>query len=463
MGTTRDAILARLVECLGEAYPIEQIVTYLDTALPHFVADSDSRSSTILIQQVIESLLASTPPDKSEQSPAVLLCPAIKRKPEYESKTDELPLLKKNAFDVLAWTDAAETAGRGSVKHVMLTAENVESHIPCELFLDWMDRDSSTELLQFLQQDACENELWYAHRYFISDREVHSSHKSTLYSSIPETSFSYSFQASELKASPYASSPVLEKIATRVSEFVTERLKSNRVRLHTSVSKSPLDLQSNINKAWIGNICVGNEYLNGTQITGFHSDNLEYIGPRPVIASLSLGATRTFRVRRIKEAADAILPVWELLESERNESKAEQEEKQIAKNSTSNIIYNIKLPHGSLLVMYPPMQELYKHEVGLERRFAGHPISGLVRYNLTFRMYRNEFSSPPLCRCGVRSNMKPVFKIACGASGNIVVGGVKENMLKKSSLNAERIEKYYYSCVKGRGEKSGCGFFEWVV
>jgi len=81
---------------------------------------------------------------------------------------------------------------------------------------------------------------------------------------------------------------------------------------------------------------------------GLHSDDEPELGPEPLVASLSLGATRRFQLRptkRAKEAAPVELP----------------------------------LGHGTLLLMCGPTQRLYRHGVPKEPRVTE------PRINLTFR------------------------------------------------------------------------------
>ena len=81
---------------------------------------------------------------------------------------------------------------------------------------------------------------------------------------------------------------------------------------------------------------------------GWHSDNEPELGEKPVIASLSLGATRRFLYKtRLK-----------------------------SKDSSLN---KLDLPNGSLLVMLGDFQKVWQHRVSPTRKF----VEG--RINLTFR------------------------------------------------------------------------------
>jgi alkylated DNA repair dioxygenase AlkB len=100
------------------------------------------------------------------------------------------------------------------------------------------------------------------------------------------------------------------------------------------------------------NSVLANCYRDGSDSMGWHSDDEPELGARPVIASLSLGATRSFRLRRR-------LPRG--VRAQRGDTLC------------------LPLPHGSLLRMAGDTQRLYRHEIPKTREAIG------GRINLTFR------------------------------------------------------------------------------
>ena len=92
--------------------------------------------------------------------------------------------------------------------------------------------------------------------------------------------------------------------------------------------------------------CLLNLYRNGSDSNGWHADDETALGPNPVIASVSLGATRAFHLKH---------------------------------RSQKSLRYRMQLEHGSLLIMEGPMQHHWLHQVPKTRR----PV--LPRINLTFR------------------------------------------------------------------------------
>jgi len=94
------------------------------------------------------------------------------------------------------------------------------------------------------------------------------------------------------------------------------------------------------------NSVLANLYRDGRDAMGWHSDDERELGARPVIASLSLGATRRFVLKHRRQ------PECRL---------------------------TLELPHGSLLLMSGETQANYRH--GLPR--TARPVG--PRINLTFR------------------------------------------------------------------------------
>ena len=97
--------------------------------------------------------------------------------------------------------------------------------------------------------------------------------------------------------------------------------------------------------------CLLNLYRDGKDSNGWHSDDEKELGPNPVIASLSLGATRIFKFRE--------------------------------KANTKNV-HKIALAPGSLLLMKERTQHLWQHQIPKTSKPTG------TRINLTFRILTEE-------------------------------------------------------------------------
>ena len=92
-----------------------------------------------------------------------------------------------------------------------------------------------------------------------------------------------------------------------------------------------------------------NLYRNGKDSNGWHADNEKELGLNPIIASLSLGATRYFHLQH---------------------------------NTEKNLRQKIALEHGSLLLMKGTTQHFWKHQIPKTAK----PIGS--RINLTFRIIK---------------------------------------------------------------------------
>lgn len=93
------------------------------------------------------------------------------------------------------------------------------------------------------------------------------------------------------------------------------------------------------------NSVLANFYRNGNDSIGWHADNERELGPRPLIASLSLGAERIFEIRH---------------------------------NLTREIL-RLPLHSGSLLIMSGDFQTCWQHRIHKQRAILA------PRINLTFR------------------------------------------------------------------------------
>jgi alkylated DNA repair dioxygenase AlkB len=94
-------------------------------------------------------------------------------------------------------------------------------------------------------------------------------------------------------------------------------------------------------------VVIGNHYRNEKDSIGFHADDEPTLGPKSAIASISLGATRSFKLKR-KDGGPS---------------------------------YSYDLSHGDLMLMLPGCQEDWVHAVPKSSR------SSAARINWTFRPY----------------------------------------------------------------------------
>ncbi|PHR46243.1 MAG: alpha-ketoglutarate-dependent dioxygenase AlkB [Fluviicola sp.] len=105
--------------------------------------------------------------------------------------------------------------------------------------------------------------------------------------------------------------------------------------------KNQIELESNYDF----NACLANLYRDGDDSNGWHSDNEKELGKNPIIGSISLGATRVFKLKHLK----------------------------------TNTRLEFELTSGSLLIMGGEMQHFWKHQIPKTKS------SVEPRINLTFR------------------------------------------------------------------------------
>lgn len=99
------------------------------------------------------------------------------------------------------------------------------------------------------------------------------------------------------------------------------------------------------------NFCLLNRYRNGADSMGWHADDEPEMGE--IIGSLSLGGTRSFRIRHNRTRETMSFPVG----------------------------------HGTLIIMAGTMQQHYQHEVPKTKKLVAE------RVNLTFREINNDASA----------------------------------------------------------------------
>ena len=115
--------------------------------------------------------------------------------------------------------------------------------------------------------------------------------------------------------------------------------------------------------------------MSGDETVGAHSDFINHLGPRPIIVGLSLGAARRF---------------------------------DLAEAAADGAAVRLVLPHNSAVVMWKDAQEGWLHSVPrcADAAIGRHPLAGLERLSLTFRMKRADMPPLPTCHCGVPAALK---------------------------------------------------------
>ncbi|GJJ71923.1 hypothetical protein EMPS_04280 [Entomortierella parvispora] len=310
-----------------------------------------------------------------------------------------------SVYDRLRWKDGVDESSSSTprIKPLILyKPEDVAKNCPCTLIFNVLPKDLSNRLLKVMLEDS---ETWNRNRWWLFERMVESPHKTSYFADREDdleevAGWTYNGRKQD---PPRQFLPEMNEAKMIVRDIVNDLRKSRTIH--------PYEVQG----PWKCNVAAVNHYAHSKESVGWHADKLTYLGPRPTIGSLTLGATRFFRIRKV--VPDAKNP------------------------DTASQMISIALPHNSLLVMWPPMQEEWKHEVPTQATVTPHPISGTARINITYRLRREGFSpqETPVCQCGVAMVLRCVFK------------------------NKANYGKYFYMCyAAGSQEGKTCGQFQWV-
>lgn len=241
---------------------------------------------------------------------------------------------------------------------------DVALHLPCTLELKIFPVELANRLLKFLME---ESQTWSRNEFHMFDRAVSSPHSSIVYTS--------ERGLYESKAFTYNGRQI-----TNVRMFNDDMLEARDIverAVNAEIKKRGLAKYQYPGK-WRTTVAVCNKYDGAKESVGFHSDQLTHLGPHCVIASVSLGVTREFRLKERLYSTAGI--------STGKEGPG----------------ISVHLPHNSLTIMHAGCQENYKHSLIPAAAIDPHPISKNTRINITYRMYLNNFKSEsiPTCTCG---------------------------------------------------------------
>ncbi|KAG5463274.1 MAG: hypothetical protein BJ554DRAFT_562, partial [Olpidium bornovanus] len=264
---------------------------------------------------------------------------------------------RKGINDVLKWKAGPGPAARRNPPEKTLELfrpEDVARHTPCELAFNALPPELADALLVRMMDEAktFERRQWYLFENFVTS---------------PHTTKFYATHSMAQDA--------VDDIYTGGGEVALFPPEMEVAKDIIASCKSAARAETSGGITEIRYLSV-NHYSNSKEAVGWHSDRLTSIGPMPTIASLSLGATRKFRLRKVTPQGLGRI---------------------FARAAASRKKHHPQFRHD-----VPPVQSL-----------APHPISGSARINLTFRMFRDEYcgaAATPVCDCGEKSILRVVQK-----------------------------------------------------
>lgn len=166
---------------------------------------------------------------------------------------------------------------------------------------------------------------------------------------------------------------------------------------------------------WRGTFWVHNIYRSRHDSVAPHGDELQVLGVLPIVAGLSFGASRIFRLNPLKK---------HIIHNEIVGLGLGQGQGQGLNSSgkiDTKIDYDFYLPSNCLYVMTPGCQEEYHHSVPEPKQkedFLIHPQTGEVRLIVTFRHNKWGVKDVPRFKCGEPMNMHYFHGLAHGHTHN---------------------------------------------
>ncbi|KAK4863127.1 hypothetical protein LT330_010563 [Penicillium expansum] len=326
---------------------------------------------------------------------------------------------------------------KGKTLH-LYSPEDIATYTPCTIIHNFLPAKEANELLLELLD---ESKHFSRYDFQLFNRTVHSPHTYSVYVSTPEEHRQHTSEyayGGTYRSSVRQVTPQLRSVSRQVQKTVNDEI-NKRIR---DVYPDGKKLQYQSPKEWRPNAAFVNCYDGPTESVGYHSDKLTYLGPHPVIGSLSLGVAREFRVRRIVPRDDD-----DTAEEDHDANKTSpiphspRDQTAATARADAQGQISIHLPHNSLLIMHAEMQEEWKHSIAPAQTISPHPISGNRRINVTYRWYRDTLHPryTPLCKCGEHTILRCVQR--------------------KNETRGRYMWMCYASYTPG---KEGCSFFQWA-
>ena len=325
---------------------------------------------------------------------------------------------------------------RGQTLH-LYAPEDVAAYTPCTIIHNFLPPEEANTLLVELLE---ESQHFSRYEFQLFNRTVQSPHTASVYVSTPEE---YKQQTSEYtyggtyRSNVRQATPQLRTVSRKVQHRVNEEIQK-RIR---NVYPDGKKLKYQSPKQWRPNAAFVNCYDGPSESVGYHADELTYLGPHPVIGSLSLGVEREFRVRRVVARDDEADSEETASSGSKSSPPSKEKDQKAAARADAQGQISIHLPHNSLLVMHAEMQEEWKHAITPAQTVSPHPIAGNRRINITYRWYRDSLHPRyiPRCRCGTHA------------------------ILRCAQRKQETRGRYMWMCYAGFAPgKQGCSFFQWA-
>ncbi|KAA8908215.1 hypothetical protein FN846DRAFT_898617 [Sphaerosporella brunnea] len=371
---------------------------------------------SVALPTLLETLLASNGSVTAASS--LLAAPPAKKQARQQSS------LSKFLQQPLSTSKPLRPPKKGETIHLYTPLSVSASLCPVTLLHSFLPPALATSLLQELLHES--NTFAAPQSFRLFDREVTSPHTNGFFLRNPEVEANeyFSYQSRPLEARPYTPSMLAatQMVEAAVNSLLDARYGALRENKPWGLSPQP----------WSTNAALVNRYQGAKQAVGWHTDEVTYLGPMAVIAGLSLGVEREFRVRRMHPS-----------DADKGGDPAKKGEERESEGA-----YAVHLPHNSLVIMHPGMQEGWKHCVHPVNAVDLHPVAGDVRINITYRCYRRSLRPEltPKCKCKLPMMMRAVFG--------------------PDPPDPDTPRKYFWTCAApyrvDEGDGKGCSEFWWA-
>ncbi|KAF3917693.1 hypothetical protein AA313_de0209785 [Arthrobotrys entomopaga] len=328
----------------------------------------------------------------------------------------------------------------------LTTPSQVPFHAPATLHPSFLSTETANKLLT-----ECLNEVPSFGRYEfrLFERNVSSPHTAAFY--VKDEEMAKKHRGGYMYNGSYLNdirtfTPTMLAMIPDLERHVNDQISSRIKEVYPNAEKLKYMLPEG---KWHVTSAFMNCYDGAKQSVGWHSDQLTYLGPRTVIASLSLGVEREFRLRRV---APVVLDPYDVpFEPEKSEEGGEEGEWKWESEGQ----LSVHLPHNSLLIMHAECQESWKHSVHPANNIQPHPIAARKRINITFRCYRESLlpEKIPKCKCGVGCVLKTVQRVK-DKMGWYFWGCQVGNQWKKTEDDGGN--------SKEEKKEGGCGYLQWA-
>ncbi len=422
-----NSILFMDTECiirqLGDAYPHIERATLLEL----LVACDGSKTAT---EHMIDESLPATSTLKKRKAD----------KPRYQSSLSSLLPKRLKTPSPAAATPVS--GGRNVGKVIRLYhPDDVRAHLHpyVSLHRSFLPHQLSNDLLQDLVDNT---HKFSPHEFYLFGQPCKADHATGVFMRDKVSEISPDYVYNGVKVDPDLYPPLVKEASTFSENFMNETIIVSRHLQGESLPFEQIAPDSNGVPYWQADKCIVNHYEANTNHLDWHSDRLSHMGPHCYIVSISLGATREFRVRRTYN-------------NEAMEGDARK---------PPTTIYSIVLPHNSMLIMHPGCQEEFKHCVQpMKGPLEVNPISGTARFNLTFRHFPQVFHHHvPKCACNLQMTLRRAFK-------DVATRGRYFWTCEKKYLNKDCGTFYWADFKNFKGnliynpEESGSTISEWVA